>query len=130
RILNAKTARSQLIGGMTFGLSAALHEEGVVDMRSGAFANRDLANYLVPVHADITDIDAIVLTGYDDKANVLGVKGLGELGACGSGAAVANAVFNATGIRVRSFPITIDKLLPWLPSLEANEIAREESAAR
>jgi len=118
RILNAKTARSQLIGGMTWGVSAALHEEGVVDTRSGAFANRDLAQYLVPVHADIPAIEAVVLDGWDDKANVLGVKGLGELGVCGAGAAVANAVFNATGVRVRDFPITIEKLLPHLPPQE------------
>jgi xanthine dehydrogenase YagR molybdenum-binding subunit len=67
------------------------------------------------VHADIPQIDAVVLDGFDDKANPLGVKGLGELGNCGSGAAIANAVFNATGVRVRDFPITLDKLLPGLP---------------
>jgi xanthine dehydrogenase YagR molybdenum-binding subunit len=115
RILNAKTARSQLIGGMIWGVSAALHEEGVVDTRSGAFVNRDLAGYLVPVHADIPDIDAVVLDTPDDKANALGVKGVGELGICGAGAAVANAVFNASGVRVRDLPITIEKVLPGLP---------------
>ena len=119
RILNHKTARSQLIGGMIWGVSAALHEEGVIDTRSGAFVNRDLAEYLVPVHADIPDVDAIVLDGSDEKANPLGVKGLGELGICGSGAAVANAVFNATGVRVRHFPITLDKVLPGLPLMDA-----------
>jgi xanthine dehydrogenase YagR molybdenum-binding subunit len=115
RVLNAKTARSQLIGGMTFGVGMALLEEAVVDLRSGAFVNCDLAGYLVPVHADIPVIDAVILDGFDDKANVLGVKGLGELGICGAGAAVGNAVFNATGVRVRDFPITLDKLLPALP---------------
>jgi xanthine dehydrogenase YagR molybdenum-binding subunit len=90
----------------------------VVDTRSGAFVNRDLAEYLVPVHADIPQIDAVVLDGFDDKANVLGVKGLGELGNCGAGAAVANAVFNATGVRVRDFPITLDKVLPGLPLVD------------
>jgi xanthine dehydrogenase YagR molybdenum-binding subunit len=115
RVLNAKTARSQLIGGMTFGVGMALLEEAVVDPRSGAFVNGDLAGYLVPVHADIPVIDAVILDGFDDKANVLGVKGLGELGICGAGAAVGNAVFNATGVRVRDFPITLDKLLPALP---------------
>ena len=115
RVLNAKTARSQLIGGMTWGVSSALLEDGTVDTRSGAFVNRDLAEYLVPVHADIPEIDAILLDGFDDKANELGAKGLGELGNCGANAAVANAVFNATGIRVRDFPITLDKLLPALP---------------
>jgi xanthine dehydrogenase YagR molybdenum-binding subunit len=115
RVLNAKTARSQLIGGMTFGVGMALLEEAVVDVRSGAFVNGDLAGYLVPVHADIPMIDVLILDGLDDKANVLGVKGLGELGICGSGAAVGNAVFNATGVRVRDFPITLEKLLPALP---------------
>jgi xanthine dehydrogenase YagR molybdenum-binding subunit len=115
RVLNAKTARSQLIGGMTFGVGMALLEEAVVDLRSGAFVNCDLAGYLVPVHADIPVIDAVILDGFDDKANVLGIKGLGELGICGAGAAVGNAVFNATGVRVRDFPITLEKLLPALP---------------
>jgi len=115
RILNAKTARSQLIGGMTFGVSAALFEDAIVDTRTGAFVNRDLAEYLVPVHADIPEIDAILLDGFDGKANQLGAKGLGELGNCGANAAVGNAVFNATGVRVRNFPITLEKVLGGLP---------------
>jgi len=115
RIFNAKTARSQLIGGMTFGVSMALHEEAIVDPRTGAFVNRDLAEYLVPVHADIPEIDAILLDSFDDKANELGAKGVGELGNCGANAAVANAVFNATGVRVRDFPITLEKVLSGLP---------------
>ncbi|MFY9836060.1 MAG: xanthine dehydrogenase family protein molybdopterin-binding subunit [Xanthobacteraceae bacterium] len=115
RVLNTKTARSQLIGGMTFGVGMALLEEAVVDPRSGAFVNCDLAGYLVPVHADIPVIDAVILDGFDDKANVLGVKGLGEVGICGAPAAIGNAVFNATGVRVRDFPITLDKLLHGLP---------------
>jgi xanthine dehydrogenase YagR molybdenum-binding subunit len=119
RIFNAKTARSQLIGGMTFGVSMALLEEAVVDTRTGAFVNHDLASYLVPVHADIPEIDAVLLDSFDDKANVLGAKGVGEVGNCGANAAVANAVFNATGVRVREFPITIDKVLPGLPLAEA-----------
>jgi xanthine dehydrogenase YagR molybdenum-binding subunit len=118
RVLNAKTARSQLIGGMIWGVGAALEEEAVVDTRSGAFVNRDLAQYLVPVHADIPEADAVVLDGFDDKANVLGAKGLGELGICGAGAAIANAVFNATGVRVRDFPITLEKVLPGLPTMD------------
>ncbi|MGP8297863.1 molybdopterin cofactor-binding domain-containing protein [Streptomyces inhibens] len=118
RVLNAKTARSQLIGGMIWGAGAALEEEAVVDPRSGAFVNRDLAQYLVPVHADIPDIDAVILDGYDDKANVLGAKGVGELGICGAGAAVANAVFDATGMRVRDFPIVIEKVLSGLPPMD------------
>jgi xanthine dehydrogenase YagR molybdenum-binding subunit len=115
RIVNAKTAHSQMIGGMTFGVGMALLEEAIVDKRSGAFVNGDLAGYLVPVHADIPAIDAVFLDGFDDKANALGMKGIGELGICGAAAAVGNAVFNATGIRVREFPITLDKLLPALP---------------
>jgi xanthine dehydrogenase YagR molybdenum-binding subunit len=115
RVLNPKTARSQMIGGMTFGVGMALLEEAIVDPRSGAFVNGDLAGYLVPVQADIPAIEAVLLDGFDAKANALGVKGLGELGICGAGAAVGNAVFNATGIRVRDFPITLEKLLPGLP---------------
>jgi xanthine dehydrogenase YagR molybdenum-binding subunit len=118
-IFNAKTARSQLIGGMVFGISSALHEEALVEPRSGAILNRDLAGYLVPVHADITHIDAVLLEGFDPHANVLGAKGVGEVGNCGANAAVANAVFNATGMRVRDFPITIEKLLPGLALLDA-----------
>jgi xanthine dehydrogenase YagR molybdenum-binding subunit len=115
RIINPKTARSQLIGGMIWGVSSALHEAAYVDARYGQYVNGDLAEYLVPVHADIPAIDAILLDDFDDKANPLGMKGVGELGVCGTGAAVANAVFNATGVRVRDFPITLDKLLPGLP---------------
>jgi xanthine dehydrogenase YagR molybdenum-binding subunit len=96
---------------MIWGLSAALHEEALVDPRFGSFVNRDLAQYLVPVHADIPEIEVVILDSFDDKANELGAKGLGELGICGAGAAVANAVFNATGVRVRDFPITVEKLL-------------------
>src|ERR1700704_2584704 len=103
---------------MTWGVSYALFKEAVVDTRTGAFVNRDLAEYLVPVHADIPEIDAVLLDGSDDKANPLGVKGVGELGNCGSGAAVANAVFNATGVRVRDFPITLDKIISSLSPVE------------
>lgn len=116
RVFNAKTARSQLIGGMIWGVGAALHEEAVVDPRSGGFVNRDFAQYLVPVHADIPAIDAVALDGFDDRANELGAKGIGELGICGAGAAIANAVYNATGVRVRDYPITLDKLLPHMPA--------------
>jgi xanthine dehydrogenase YagR molybdenum-binding subunit len=119
RIFNAKTARSQLIGGMIFGLSMALHEEAIVDTRTGAVVNRDLAGYLVPVHADISEIDAVLLDSFDDKANELGAKGVGELGNCGANAAVANAVFNATGVRVRDLPITLEKVLTGLPRVDA-----------
>ncbi|MDB5541099.1 MAG: aldehyde oxidase and xanthine dehydrogenase family protein [Devosia sp.] len=114
RILNAKTARSQLIGGMTWGVSAALHEGSYPDPRHGNWPKGDLAEYLLPVHADIPDIEAIMLDDFDEHANHLGVKGIGELGAGGTGGSVANAVYNATGVRVRDFPITIANLLPGL----------------
>jgi xanthine dehydrogenase YagR molybdenum-binding subunit len=116
RILNAKTARSQAIGGMVFGIGAALEEALVLDSRSGAFVNHDLAEYHVPVHADVPDIDAIFLPELDDKANPLKSKGIGELGICGAGAAIANAIHNACGARIRDYPITLDKLLAALPA--------------
>jgi xanthine dehydrogenase YagR molybdenum-binding subunit len=115
RILNAKTARSQAIGGMIFGVSAALHEELLVDSRYGGFVNHDLAEYHVPVHADVPDVDAIFLPELDTKSNPLKSKGIGELGICGAGAALANAIYNACGARVRSYPITLDKVLGALP---------------
>lgn len=111
RILNPKTARSQLIGGMIWGVGSALHEQAVVDLRDGSFVNHDLAGYHVPVHADIPAVEAIMLAGFDDKSNPLGSKGVGELGICGAGAAVANAIYNACGVRVRDYPITPDKIL-------------------
>ena len=111
RIYNPKTARSQLIGGMIWGVGSALHESAVVDPRFGSFVNRDLAGYHVPVHADIPAVEAIMLAGFDDKSNPLGSKGVGELGICAAGAAVANAIYNACGVRVRDYPITPDKIL-------------------
>ena len=118
RIINPKTARSQLIGGMVWGVGSALHEAAHVDPRRGNVVNGDLAEYVVPVHADIpAAFEAVLLDDFDGKANPLGIKGVGELGVCGTGAAVANAVFNATGVRVRDFPITMDKLLPGLPPM-------------
>src|SRR5258708_6365471 len=115
RVLNAKTARSQAIGGMVFGVGAALHEGMTLDPRFGYFVNRDLAEYLVPVHADIPAIDAVFLPELDQQSNPLKSKGIGELGICGAGAALANAIYNACGARVRDFPITLDKLLSALP---------------
>ena len=114
RIFNTKTAHSQLIGAMIWGLGGALLEEAVLDRRFGRFVNADLAEYHVAVNADAADIQAVILDEADDKANVFGTKGIGELGICGAGAAVANAVFNATAVRVRSFPITLDKVLVGL----------------
>jgi len=111
RILNAKTARSQAIGGMTFGIGAALMEDAVIDKRYGYFVNHDLAEYHVVVHADVPEIDAVFLPELDDKSSPMKSKGVGELGICGAGAAVANAVYNATGIRIRDYPLTLDKVL-------------------
>ena len=116
RMLNAKTARSQAIGGMIFGVGAALEEDVVLDRRYGMYVNHDLAEYHVPVHADIPDVDAIFLPELDNKANPLKSKGIGELGICGAGASVANAVYNACGVRVRDYPITLDKVLAGLPT--------------
>ncbi|MCY7318687.1 MAG: xanthine dehydrogenase family protein molybdopterin-binding subunit [Ramlibacter sp.] len=116
RILNAKLARSQAIGGMIWGVGSALHEEAVVDPRYGHFVNHDLAEYHVPVHADVPAIDAIFLPEVDDKTNPLKIKGVGELGISGAGAAIANAVFNACGVRIRDYPLTLDKVLAGLAS--------------
>jgi xanthine dehydrogenase YagR molybdenum-binding subunit len=114
RVYNSKTARSQLIGGMAWGIGSALHEAAVIDPRYGLFVNHDLAGYHLPVHADIPAIEALMLAGFDDKSNELGSKGVGELGICGAGAAVANAIYNACGVRVRDYPITPDKILNGL----------------
>ncbi len=117
RILNPKTARSQVIGAMTMGVGAALMEELVVDRRFGFFVNHDLAGYEVPVHADIPHQEVIFLDYPDDKSSPMKAKGVGELGLCGVGAAIANAVYNATGVRVRDYPITLDKHLAKLPTV-------------
>lgn len=115
RILNPKTARSQVIGAMTMGAGAALMEELAVDKRRGFFVNHDLAGYEVPVHADIPHQDVIFLDEVDPMSSPMKAKGVGELGICGVGAAVANAIYNATGVRVRNYPITLDKLLQHMP---------------
>jgi len=111
RIINPKTARSQILGGVVMGIGMALHEEAMTDHRLGKIMNHSLAEYHVPVHADVADIEVIFVDETDDKVSPLGVKGLGEIGIVGTAAAVANAIFNATGRRVRDFPITLDKLL-------------------
>jgi xanthine dehydrogenase YagR molybdenum-binding subunit len=116
RILNSKTARSQAIGGMIFGIGAALEEAMILDPRFGCFVNHDLAEYHVPVHADALNVDAIFLPELDAESNPLKSKGVGELGICGAGASVANAVYNACGVRVRDYPITLDKLISELPT--------------
>jgi xanthine dehydrogenase YagR molybdenum-binding subunit len=117
RILNPKTARSQIIGGMTMGVGAALMEELAVDKRYGFFVNHDLATYEVPVHADIPHQDVIFLDETDPVSSPMKAKGVAELGICGVAAAVANAIYNATGVRVRDYPITLDKLIAGLPQV-------------
>ena len=111
RILNPKTARSQILGGVVMGIGMALHEEAVTDHRLGRIVNSNFAEYHVPAHADIADIEVIFVEEHDDKTSPIGVKGLGEIGIVGTAAAVANAIFHATGKRIRDFPITIDKIL-------------------
>ncbi len=111
KILNAKTARSQLQGGIVWGIGMALEEETLVDHRTGRYMNADLAEYHVPVNADIGSIDVTFVDEVDPYVNPIGVKGVGEIGITGVAAAIANAVFNATGVRVRELPITLDKVL-------------------
>ena len=117
RILNPKAARSQVIGAMTMGAGAALMEELAVDKRFGFFVNHDLAGYEVPVHADIPSQEVIFLDEVDPTTSPMKAKGVGELGICGVAAAVANAVYHATGIRVRNYPVTLDKLIDKLPDV-------------
>lgn len=115
RVLNAKTARSQCHGGMIWGIGAALHESLEHDPRDGHVVNRDLAEYHIPVHADVPRLDVMFVGGVDDQANPIQAKGIGELGISGAGAAVTNAIFNACGVRVRDHPATLDRILPHLP---------------
>lgn len=117
RILNPKTARSQVIGAMTMGVGAALMEELAVDKRLGFFVNHDLATYEVPVHADIPHQEVIFLDEVDPMSSPMKAKGVAELGICGVAAAIANAVYNATGVRVRDYPITLDKLITKMPTM-------------
>jgi xanthine dehydrogenase YagR molybdenum-binding subunit len=111
RILNPKTARSQIIGGLIWGVGMALHEETLLDHEFGRFVNTDIAEYHVPVNADAPETEVIFVDEPDAIVNPLGVKGVGEIGIVGVAAAIANAVYHATGIRVRELPITLDKLL-------------------
>jgi xanthine dehydrogenase YagR molybdenum-binding subunit len=117
RILNPKSARSQVIGAMTMGVGAALMEELAVDKRLGFFVNHDLAGYEVPVHADIPHQEVIFLDEADPISSPMKARGVGELGICGVGGAIANAIYNATGVRVRDYPITLDKLIERLPQM-------------
>jgi xanthine dehydrogenase YagR molybdenum-binding subunit len=110
RILNTKTARSQIMGGVVWGIGMALHEETLIDHRFGRIMNANIAEYHVPVNADVRDIEVIFIEEPDSLINPLGVKGLGEIGIVGVAAAIANAIYHATGKRVRDLPITLDKL--------------------
>ena len=111
RIINPKTARSQLVGGMTMGISMALHEESVLDREFGDYLNHDFAQYHVATNADIVDLDAVWIDEDDREVSPMGAKGIGEIGIVGTAAAIANAVHHATGVRVRALPITVEKLL-------------------
>ncbi|TBY84983.1 aldehyde oxidoreductase molybdenum-binding subunit PaoC [Rhizobium leguminosarum] len=117
RILNPITARSQVIGAMTMGAGGALSEELAVDTRRGFFVNHDLASYEVAVHADIPHQEVIFMDEPDPMSSPMKAKGVGELGLCGVAAAIANAVYNATGVRVRHYPLTLDKLIGGLPDV-------------
>jgi xanthine dehydrogenase YagR molybdenum-binding subunit len=111
RVMNPKTARSQFLGGMTMGLSMALHEESVIDREFGDYLNSDLAGYHIAAHADVGDIEAVWIDEVDDALNPMGSKGIGEISIVGTAAAIANAVHNATGVRIRDLPITPDRLV-------------------
>ena len=111
RVINPRMVRSQIFGGMIWGMSFALHEQAVTDRRSGRTLNANLAEYRVPVNADVPSLDALMIEEHDPHVNALGIKGVGEIGITGSAGAVANAVWHATGIRVRRFPIGIDDLV-------------------
>jgi xanthine dehydrogenase YagR molybdenum-binding subunit len=111
RILNTKTARSQIMGGVIWGIGMALHEATHVDHRFGRVMNANIAEYLMPVNADVQDVEVIFVDERDEIINPLGIKGVGEIGIVGVAAAIANAVYHATGKRVRDLPITLDKLL-------------------
>jgi xanthine dehydrogenase YagR molybdenum-binding subunit len=115
RILNPKTARSQVIGAMTMGVGAAMMESLEVDKRYGYFVNHDLAGYEIPVHADIPHQEVIFLEETDPISSPMKAKGVGELGICGVAAAISNAIYNATGVRVRDYPVTLDKLIGKMP---------------
>ncbi|TXK24836.1 xanthine dehydrogenase family protein molybdopterin-binding subunit, partial [Pontibacter qinzhouensis] len=111
RVINPKTAASQIIGGVVWGIGMALHEESMLDHKVGRFMNHDLAEYHVPVNADTPTIEVIFVEEHDEHVNPIGAKGLGEIGITGVAAAISNAVFHATGKRIRNLPITLDKLL-------------------
>ena len=111
RIINPRLVRSQYYGGMIWGVSFALHEQAVTDRRTGRIMNANLAEYHVPVNADVPSLEAILVEEHDPHVNALGIKGVGEIGITGTAAAVANAVWHATGVRVRRFPVAMEALI-------------------
>lgn len=111
RVINPKTAGNQIVGGVVWGIGMALHEETQMDHNLGRFMNHNLSEYHIPVNADIGEIDVLFVEEHDEVVNQLGSKGVGEIGIVGVAAAVANAIYHATGKRVRELPITLDKLL-------------------
>ena len=128
KIINLSTARSQVIGGLVFGQSMALEEHSEMDHHFGRFMNHNIAEYHIPVNADIHEIDVIFVKEYDVMASPIGVKGLGEIGIVGTAAAIANAVYHATGKRIRDLPITLDKAMPDLEGPVLTENASMTSA--
>ena len=111
RIVNTRTAHSQYMGGMIWGIGSALHEGTEVDAGAARYVNTNLADYLVPVNADVVDVEVIMVPEEDSQVNPLGIKGIGEIGIVGTSAAVANAVYHATGQRLRDLPLRIDTLV-------------------
>jgi xanthine dehydrogenase YagR molybdenum-binding subunit len=111
RVINPRMVESQYRGGMIWGLSFALHEKAIMDPRSGRPMNANLAEYHIPVNADVPSVEAILIEEHDPYVNALGIKGVGEIGITGTAGAIANAIWHATGIRVRTFPVTLDKLI-------------------
>jgi xanthine dehydrogenase YagR molybdenum-binding subunit len=110
-VVNPRMVRSQYYGGMIWGISFALHEHAVMDRRSGRVMNANLAEYHVPVNADVPSVEAILVEERDEHVNALGIKGVGEIGITGTAGAIANAVWHATGVRVRRFPIALEALM-------------------
>jgi xanthine dehydrogenase YagR molybdenum-binding subunit len=111
RVINPRMVRSQIFGGMIWGMSFALHEQAIMDKRSGRTMNANFAEYQVPVNADVPSMEALMIEEHDPHVNALGIKGVGEIGITGSAGAIANAVWHATGVRVRRFPIGLDDLV-------------------
>ncbi len=111
RIMNTRTARSQYMSGMIWGIGSALHEQTEIDQKAARYVNTNLADYMVPVNADVIDVQVILVAEEDKLVNPLGIKGIGEIGIVGTSAAVANAIYHATGRRLRDLPLRIDSLV-------------------